>query len=304
VAAGNWLSTAVEKLRGFAFAPRRYRAADGAAPRPKVGLALGGGFARGIAHIGVLRALQQHNIPIDCIAGTSVGALIATLYAAGTPLDVMERQAAQTNFSDFGKWTVSWLGFANNARLGEYLHRANPVQQFSELKMPLAIVATDLGSGEPVYFTEGEVVAPLRASCAYPGLFLPVEHNGRVLVDGFLASPVPVDAVQKLGADVVIAVYLDSTDNDDKPENILGVVGRSFAIMQRHANKLWRHRADVVLEPEVGAYAWDDFSRTSELLRAGEAAAIAAMPAIRALVQPAPQSPAAPQSDSSATAAD
>jgi len=298
VATDSWLATAVEKLRGFAFAPRRYRAAENPAPRPKVGLALGGGFARGIAHIGVLRALQQHNIPVDCIAGTSVGALIATLYAAGTPLEVMERQAAQTNFSDFGKWTVSWLGFANNARLGDYLHRANPVQQFSEMKIPLSIVATDLGSGEPVYFTQGEVVAPLRGSCAYPGLFLPVEHNGRVLVDGFLASPVPVDAAKQLGADVVIAVYLDSTDNDDKPENILGVVGRSFAIMQRHANKLWRTRADVVLEPEVGEFAWDDFSRTTELMRAGEAAALAALPAIRALLHP------ATQSDSTATAAD
>lgn len=282
----SWLHTAVQRIRSFAYGPRRFRRASAAAARPKVGLALGGGFARGIAHIGILRALQQNNIPIDCIAGTSVGALIATLYAAGTPLEVMEKQAAHTSFSDFGKWTVSWLGFASNSRLGDYLHRANPVQQFSELKVPLAIVATDLGSGEPVYFTQGEVVPPLRASCAYPGLFLPVEHQGRVLVDGFLASPVPVDAVRQLGADVVVAVYLDSTAADEKPENIIGVVGRSFAIMQRHANKLWRSSADVVIEPDVARFAWDDFSRTAELLQAGEAAAIAALPGIRALLEP------------------
>ncbi len=301
----NWLRRAVESVRMFAYGPRKYVRAADTASRPKVGLALGGGFARGIAHIGILRALQQHQIPVDCIAGTSVGALIATLYAAGTPLEVMERQAAQTSFSDFGKWTVSWLGFASNARLGDYLHRANPVQQFSELKVPLAIVATDLGSGEPVYFTEGDVVPPLRASCAYPGLFLPVEHHGRLLVDGFLASPVPVDAVRQLGADVVIAVYLDSACNDEKPGNLIDVVGRSFAIMQRHANKLWRNRADVILEPQVGAFAWDDFTRTPDLLRAGEAAANAAMPAIRKLLRPALESvPATSRPDSSATAAD
>jgi NTE family protein len=293
----SWLATAVERVRSFAYAPRRFRRRAGAPARPKIGLALGGGFARGIAHIGILRALQQNGIPIDCIAGTSVGALIATMYAAGTPLDVMEKQAAETSFSDFGKWTVSWLGFASNARLGDYLHRANPVQQFSELKIPLSIVATDLGSGDPVYFTQGEVVPPLRASCAYPGLFLPVEYQGRVLVDGFLASPVPVAAVQQLGADIVIAVYLDSASNDERPENLIGVVGRSFAIMQRHANKLWRKTADVVVEPEVAQFAWDDFSRTPDLLHAGEAAATAAVPQIRALLQLSSEA-------SSATAAD
>ncbi len=304
MAAARWIESTLAKIRNFAKSPHKYGLAPNAS-RPKVGLALGGGFARGIAHIGILRALQQNNIPIDCIAGTSVGALIATLYAAGTPLDVMERQAAETSFSDFGKWTVSWLGFATNARLGDYLHRANPVQQFDELKIPLAIVATDLGSGEPVYFTKGEVVPPLRGSCAYPGLFLPVEHEGRVLVDGFLASPVPVHAVKQLGADIVLAVYLDSADNNEKPDNLIGVVGRSFAIMQRHANKLWRNQADVILEPKVDSFAWDDFSRTADLMRAGEAAANAAMPAIRKLLRPALEAiSVAPPADSSSNAAD
>lgn len=287
--AASWLQAAVERVRAFGNAPRKVRH-DAAAPtRPKIGLALGGGFARGIAHIGVLRAFQQNSIPVDCIAGTSVGALIATLYAAGTPLDVMERQAAQTSFADFGQWTVSWLGFASNARLGDYLRRANPVERFDQMRIPLAIAATDLGTGLPVYFTEGQVVPPLRASCAYPGLFLPVEHQGRVLVDGFLASPLPIDAVKQLGADIVIAVYLDSVAPCEKPENLIGVVGRSFAIMQRYANQCWRGQADMVLEPDVNNFAWDDFARTQALLRAGEACANAAMPQIRALLQALPQ---------------
>lgn len=284
----GWLQEAVAKVKVFAYGVRKMRSQTAALARPKIGLALGGGFARGIAHIGVLRALHEHHIPVDCIAGTSVGALIASLYASGTSLEVMERQAAETTFSDFGKWTVSWLGFASNARLGDYLHRATPVERFDQMRIPLSIVATDLGTGEPVYFTQGDVVTPLRASCAYPGLFLPVEHNGRVFVDGFLASPMPVDAVKALGADIVIAVYLDSTANDEKPENIIGVVGRSFSIMQRHANKLWQKSADVILEPAVGQFNWDDFTRTPDLLRAGEQSVRAALPQIRKLLQPPP----------------
>jgi NTE family protein len=289
----GWLKTAVQKLREFAYRPRRVRRAPAAAVRPKVGLALGGGFARGIAHVGILGALEKHDIPVDCIAGTSVGALIGAMYAAGTPLGAMERQAAETHFTDFGKWTISWLGFASNARIGDYLHRASPVQQFAEMRIPLAIVATDLGTGEPVHFTQGDVVPPLRASCAYPGLFLPVEHQGRVLVDGFLAAPVPVEAAKQMGADIVLAVYLDSAANNDKPDNLIEIIGRSFAIMQRHANRNWRAKADVVLEPVVSQFAWDDFGRTAELLAAGEAAVTEALPAIRALLARPPAAAAA-----------
>jgi len=291
----RWLRKALGKVRSFAFG-RHPRPTD---RPPRVGLALGGGFARGIAHIGVLKALEEGGIRVDAIAGTSVGALIATAFASGAPLAEMEKHAAETQFKDFGRWTLSWMGLASNERLESYLHRFCVARDFEELKTPLAIAATDLSTGEPVHFTKGEIAPALRASCAYPGLFLPVEHQGRILVDGFLAAPVPVSAVQLLGAEFVIAVFLDSSPPDEKPASMLDVIGRSFAIMQRHANKSWQRKADVVIQPDVAHFAWDDFARTPDLIAAGYAAATAALPKIRAALKP-PSAPMEPAASTSA----
>lgn len=294
----GWLKKAIGRVKGFARPPCRFSHA------PRVGLALGGGFARGIAHIGVLRALQDAGIRVDCIAGTSVGALIASAYACGAPIQEMETHAAETQFKDFGRWTLSWLGLASNERLEGYLHRFCAARRFEELKTPLAIAATDLSSGEPVYFTRGEIAPALRASCAYPGLFLPVEHEGRILVDGFLAAPVPVDAVRLLGANLVIAVFLDSSPPDEKPANMLDIIGRSFAIMQRHANKAWQRKAHIIVTPDVAHFAWDDFGRTPDLIAAGEAATRAVLPQIRAALR-LPGTPAPPEAmPASSSAAD
>src|ERR1700682_5128068 len=180
------------------------------AARPKIGLELAGGFARGIAHIGVLRVLREARIPIDMVAGTSVGALIGTCYCAGVSPEAMERLAHHTTFADFGRWTPSWLGLATNLRLEQYLRRLTPIQRFEELVTPLAITATDINSGLSVYFREGPLGPPLRASSAYPGVFVPVQYDDRTLVDGFLTSLVPVGGLRLLGADVVIAVYFEA----------------------------------------------------------------------------------------------
>jgi len=273
----EWLHGAVERFREFAYAqPGR-----GQPHRPRVGLALAGGFARGIAHIGVLRVLEENRIPIDCIAGTSVGALVATAYASGVSLDQMERQAVATQFKDFGRWTLSWMGLATNERLEGYFKRFSPVTRFEELKTPLAIAATDLRTGEAVYFTQGLLGPALRASCAYPGLFLPVEYQGRTLVDGFLVAPVPVDAVRQMGAELVIAVHLESSV-DASPRSVTDVIGRSFSIIQRHTQQTWRARADLVIGPDVGGFLWEDFEKSPQLIAAGEAATRAALPRIQA----------------------
>ncbi len=285
----NWLRSLVEGLRGFSHGGKR---AD-TNRRPRIGLALGGGFARGIAHIGVLKALSEAKIPIDCIAGTSVGALIAAAYATEVPLEKMQRRAAATRFADFGKWRLSRMGFASNERLERYLYQISLFTRFEQTKIPLAIAATDLGSGEAVYFTEGEIGPALRASCAYPGLFLPIEHQGRILVDGFLAAAVPVDALKRLGADFVIAVWLESAPKGMQPDNVVEVISRSFAIMQRNADESWRRKADVVIEPDVIHFAWDDFQQTPQLIAAGEAATRAAVPQIRAALAPLERLPAA-----------
>lgn len=279
----SWLEPTVRRVRSFAYgsAPARQTAP---LARPKIGLALGGGFARGIAHIGVLRVLEEAEIPIDYIAGTSVGALIGAAYAGGTPLDEMERLGRETRFKDFAEWTVSWQGFASDTRLQHYLHRMTPVRLFRELRIPLTIVATDLMSGQPVYFNEGEIGPALCASCAYPGLFRPVERDGRLLVDGFLAAPVPVRAPRNMGADLVLAVNLASVLKGQRPSNLLEIINQTFSVLIYCGQAIWRPLADLVIEPDVARFGWDDFPKTDALVAAGERAAFAALPQIHATI--------------------
>src|SRR6266853_1205315 len=211
-AAGSsgWFRSAKDKFRSFAYGEQ-----GEARERPRVGLALAGGFARGIAHLGVLRVLREAGIPIDCVAGTSVGALIAVGYCAGASLEEMEKVGASTSFADFGRWTPSWLGLATNQRLEKYLARFTPVKTFEELQTPLAIATTDINAGVSVYYSHGVIAPPLRASCAYPGLFLPIQYEERTLVDGFLTAPVPIEGALLLGADIIIAVYLESANVEE-----------------------------------------------------------------------------------------
>jgi NTE family protein len=274
----DWLRSAKDKFRDFAYGEER-----SPAERPRVGLALAGGFARGIAHIGVLRVLRDAGIPIDCVAGTSVGALIGAAYCAGASLEHLQRIGETTTFADFGRWTPSWLGLATNQRMEKYLARLTPAKTFEELTIPLAIAATDINAGISVYYTRGSLATPLRASCAYPGLFVPIQFEGRTLVDGFLTSPVPVEGALLLDADVVIAVYLEA-GNLEQPRTFTDILSRSFTIIQRHTDLAWRQQADVIIEPDVKPFVWDDFTRTPEMVAAGEAAALAALPEIRAAI--------------------
>ncbi len=227
--------------------------------------------------------LRDAGIPIDAIAGTSVGALIGAAYCAGSPLEEMERIGAHTSFADFGRWTPSWLGLATNQRLEKYLARFTPAKHFEDLVTPLAIAATDINAGITIYYTRGPLLPPLRGSCAYPGLFVPIQFEDRTLVDGFLTSPVPVEGALLLEADIVIAVYLEA-GNPQPPRTFTDVLSRSFSIIQRHSDLAWRQQADIVIEPDMKPFVWDDFTRTPELVAAGEAAALAVLPKIRELV--------------------
>lgn len=274
--ASKWFTRAVSGLRSFAYADE--------GDRPKIGLALGGGFARGIAHIGVLRIFEEYEIPIDFIAGTSVGALIASTYASGTSLADMERQGAATRFSDFGRWTLSRMGMATNDRLEDFLHKFTTAKFFHEMKIPLSINATDLLSGSSVHFTEGEIGPALRASCAYPGLFLPVEYQGRILVDGFLTETVPAEAARDMGADIVIGVHLEPGLLRSAPRNTIEVISRSFSILQTAATQVWHSDVDILIEPDVHRVQWDEFVKTPQLITAGEAAAREAIPRIKEVI--------------------
>jgi NTE family protein len=245
-------------------------------------VALGGGFARGIAHIGVLKVLEQENIPVRVMAGTSVGALMGAFYCSGVSLAELEELAHNVRFTTFARWTLSRCGFASNDRMVSFLTRTLKVKTFEEMRIPLGVTATDFNTGEAVVFHSGSIIDPVRASCAYPGMFLPVQIRGRYLVDGMLSHPVPTRPVREMGADRVLAVHLKGTwANGGPPRHLFDVIGQSFAIAQDAMSTLWRAAADLVIEPDVAGFAYDDFKRADALVAVGEAAMRKALPEVR-----------------------
>jgi NTE family protein len=247
--------------------------------RPRIGIALGGGFARGLAHIGVLKVLEENQIPVDFVAGTSVGALIGAAYCSGVSPKELEEIAYLVRFKDFARWTLSRLGFASNDRMTSFLARLLKVKTFEELRIPLAVSATDFATGEPVTLRSGVLFDAVRASCAYPGMFLPVQLNGRLLIDGMLAHPVPTVPVRELGAERVIAVYLAAHwVNLQGPRHVFDIIGQCFSIAQQRMCSAWQASADVTLEPDVRGFSFDAFDHARELMSAGEQAARRALP--------------------------
>ena len=250
---------------------------------PTIGLALGGGFARGIAHVGVLKVLEEEGIPIRLMTGTSVGALIGASYCSGLSPADLEDVSRSVRFTTFARWTLSRFGFASNDRMITFLTRTLKVKTFEELRIPLGVTATDFNSGEGVVFHSGSIIDPVRASCAYPGMFLPVNIRGRWLVDGMLSHPVPTRPLREMGADRVIAVHLRGQwSRNGAPRHLFDVIGQSFAIAQDMMGQVWRGAADVIIEPDVAGFAYDDFKRADELVRVGEEAMRKAMHTVRA----------------------
>jgi len=256
----------------------------GAWEPPRIGLALGGGFARCLAHVGIIQVLEENQIPLHAIAGISSGAVVAAAYASGTPLDVVLSEGAATSFSRFAKWTLSRMGLASNERMNTYLQKILRSTRFEDMRIPLAVVATDLVTGSAVAFRgRGDIIAPVRASCAYPGMFLPVEIDGRWLVDGAIAANVPVAALLDMGCTRVVAVSLQTVNGEKEPPgNVFQVVSRCFAIMQERLVAEWREQAHLVLEPDVSGFAWDDYGRGNELVLTGRKTALSALPALQA----------------------
>jgi NTE family protein len=253
--------------------------------RVGVGLALGGGFARGFAHLGVLQVLEQNDIPVSHIAGTSVGSILGAAYASGAPLARIMETCRTLRFRDIARWRVSRLGLASNQRLENLIERVFDSRQFEDLRIPLAVVATDLASAEPVVFTQGNLVNPIRASCAFPGLFEPVKIGTRCLADGGLVAPVPTRAARDLGAATVIGVSVGIEDGyRGTPTNIFQVVSRAVHAAQKHQLEIWERDADLVLRPDVQSLAWDDFDRAEAAVAAGAAAARRALPRIEELL--------------------
>ncbi|HUI57213.1 MAG TPA: patatin-like phospholipase family protein [Bryobacteraceae bacterium] len=250
-------------------------------PPVRIGLALGGGFARGIAHAGVLRVLEQHQIPIHCVTGISAGAIVAAAYASGTTPDDIARAGCSMRFGDVGRLSFGRLGLAGSQRMNHFLEGLLKTYRFEEMRIPLGVLATDLATGEPVPFTKtGPVFEPIRASCAFPGLFEPVSHRGQLLVDGAMSVAVPAALARQLGATHVISVPLPPAPTGAAPCNMLQVVNRCFQILQGRFEHSWRDESDLVITPDVRGVDWHAFGRGPQLVQAGEAAALASLPHI------------------------
>jgi len=279
----NRISRSIQAFRRELSRRSSERHAIAAAPAEvRVGMALGGGFARGLAHIGVLKVLEEEGIPVSLIAGTSVGSVIGAAYASGISAKELEEIAALVRFKDFSRWSFSRFGIFNNDKMAVFLTKVLRCKTFEELRIPLAVTATDVVTGEAAIFTTGELIDPLRASCAYPGMFRPVSINGRLLVDGLLAHSVPTVPLRAMGATHVIGVTLSASwVKNQGPRHVFDVIGQCFSIAQDKMCSVWKSAADVVLEPAIGEFSYDDFARAPELIKTGEIAARAALPQIR-----------------------
>jgi len=249
---------------------------------PRIGLALGGGFARGIAHAGVLRIFERHGIPLHCITGVSAGSIVAAAYASGSGPDEIARVACSLRIRDVARWSLCRMGFMGTERMKGFLEGLLKTYRFEEMRIPLGVLATDLCTGEPVSFRDaGDVVLPIRASCSYPGLFQPVSSGDRLLVDGAMSVEIPALLARELGATHVISVCLPAPPCRRPPANVFQVVRRCFQIMQRRSEDGWRHASDLVIAPDLQTIEWNGFECAPELVKAGEVAALAALPAIQ-----------------------
>ncbi len=254
--------------------------------QPKVALVLGGGAARGFAHVGVIRVLEQEKVPIDLIVGTSVGSLIGAIYAHDVNSFELEWTAftlERDNIFDYGLLNAfTGMGAIKGNRLEEFVRNKVPVENIEDLKIPFAAVATDLNRGTRVVLDKGPVAKAVRASCSIPGVFQPVEHEGSLLVDGGVLDNIPVSVAREKGADLVIAVDIGVNVVNYDISNLIEVMIQSVNIMAAENVRIKKKEADVLISPEVGSVGMVDFSRKKHCLEAGMEAARQAMPEIRA----------------------
>lgn len=251
----------------------------------RLGLALGGGAARGLAHIGVLQALNESGLRISAIAGTSAGAIIGALYAGGLTPHQLAQLAQHTTWAHLVRLTVPRRGLVDTRKLEDFINSLLRGKTFAQLDIPFACVATDLVSGEEVILREGNVAAAVRASASVPGIMVPVVRDGRLLVDGGVVNNVPVSVTRQLGADVVVAVDVNAGAILDRdPKGIIQIILQSMEIMQRRALRDEIMLADVLLEPGTGFYSGIELDRAPEIIARGREVALTQMERIKELV--------------------
>ncbi|MFC4766052.1 patatin-like phospholipase family protein [Effusibacillus consociatus] len=252
---------------------------------PKIGLALGAGGARGLAHIGVLEVLQEEGIPIDAMAGSSMGSLIAAFYASGMETRYMELLATNLKRKHFTDFTVPKLGFVAGNKACEIIQLLTKNMNIEDAKFPLAIVATDIEKGERVVFREGPMYKAVRASISIPGVFVPYVYNNRVLVDGGVIDRVPITPCRELGVDLVVAVDVGLYNKELPVKNIFDVFFQSIEIMEREILKTRILDANVLIRPDVGHISTTAFVQVEECIEEGRNAARQVMGHIRQTIE-------------------
>ncbi len=255
---------------------------------PRIALVLGGGAARGFAHIGVIRVLEQERIPVDLVVGTSVGSLIGALYAAERSSFDLEWTAFQLQQDDLFDFrllnTVTGMGYARGERLEAFVRARVKHDAIEKLKVPFAAVATDLNWGQRVVMDRGSVARAVRASSAIPGIFEPVSHMGKLLVDGGVIDNIPIDVAREKGAEVVIAVDISEDVGNTKITNLLDVLLQATNIMFAENVAHRKQGADVLVQPDVRGIGMLDFTQKKRAMQSGIDAARAAVPRIRAAI--------------------
>ena len=250
----------------------------------KLGLALGGGAARGFAHVGVIAVLEEAGLRPQLVVGTSAGSLVAALYASGKTSAQLQQTALNMEEVAITDWMLPIIGrgmFRGDA-LARYVNELVAGRLMENMAMPLGIVATDLGSGNAVLFQKGDTGTAVRASSAVPAVFVPVKISGREYVDGGLVSPVPVRFARQMGADVVIAVDISNPPEANTADGTLQILLQTFAIMGKSINQYELAGADVVVRPSLAGLKSADFTSRQRAIDAGRAAMLAALPALKA----------------------
>jgi NTE family protein len=251
---------------------------------PRIGLALGGGAARGFAHIGVIQALEEAGIRPDLVVGTSAGSLVAALYASGKSGAELAAVAQTLDESALTDWSFPGRGLIRGEALARYVREQTGGRAIEQMKLPLGIVACDLDTGLPILFQRGDTGAAVRASSAVPAVFQPVKIGNREYVDGGLVSPVPVRFARQMGAELVIAVDISSAPDGNATSDPLKMLLQTFAIMGKSINQFELRDADIVVRPQMAGLSSADFSARLRTVQAGKAAAAAMLPALRARI--------------------
>lgn len=239
-------------------------------PHPKVGLALGSGGARGFAHLGVIKVLKEEGIPIELIAGSSMGALVASFYGAGLDVDRLYKLSRVFKRKYYLDFTVPKMGFIAGKRVKELIRIFTHGKMIEELDIPIGIVATDLVSGEKVVFKKGPVAEAVRASIAIPGIFVPEKLDGRLFVDGGVVDRIPVSVAKEMGADIVIAVDVSHVKFNSDITSIFDVIIQSIDIMQMELVANREVASDVMIRPRVEMYDSKAFTNIEEIITIGE----------------------------------